>query len=162
METRDHTVPCFIPQSAISPKNPQISQIPKFFPKRCWNSQSRDKFPKSGNPGGNPGIMLHTTRNNFQGTMPDWIWVNYFFSFWTGCSNHRLIALDLGTNVEQPFDCLIVQNRVARLALLEPKTRNFSLLRSNWLQNFYLANCWLFCNISLQKFFLEKCCEWCV
>jgi len=27
-----YTVPCFIPQSAISLKNPQISQIPKFSP----------------------------------------------------------------------------------------------------------------------------------
>ena len=26
------------------------SSIPQIFPKRCWNSQSRDKFPKSGNP----------------------------------------------------------------------------------------------------------------
>jgi len=52
--------------------------------------------------------------------------------------------------------------RVARLALLEPKTRNLALLRSSWLQNFYLATFWLFCNISFHKFFLEKSCEWCV
>ena len=42
------TVSNFILQNAISLKNPLIAQFPKFFPKRCWNSQSGDKFPKSG------------------------------------------------------------------------------------------------------------------
>ena len=31
--------------------------------------------------------------------------------FWASSSSHCLAALDLGTSVEQPFDCLIVQNR---------------------------------------------------
>jgi len=31
--------------------------------------------------------------------------------FWASSSNHCLAALDLGPGVEQPFDCLIVQNR---------------------------------------------------
>jgi len=31
------------------------------------------------------------------------------------------------------------QPRVAKLDLLEPKTRNLAVLRSSWLQNFYLA-----------------------
>jgi len=35
------------------------------------------------------------------------------FFFWAGSSNHCLAALDLGAGVEQPFDCLIVQNRQA-------------------------------------------------
>ena len=35
------------------------------------------------------------------------------FFFWTTCSNHCLVALDLGAGVEQPFDCFIVQNRQA-------------------------------------------------
>ena len=33
--------------------------------------------------------------------------------FWASCSNHCSAALDLGADVEQPFDCLIVQNRQA-------------------------------------------------
>jgi len=49
--------------------------------------------------------------------------------------------------------------RVARLALLEPKTRNLALLRSSWLQNFHLA-IWLllgsFATFTFHKFFLEK------
>jgi len=32
------------------------------------------------------------------------------FFIWGNCTNHRLAALDLGADVEQPFDCLIVQN----------------------------------------------------
>jgi len=36
-----------------------------------------------------------------------------FFFLWASCSNHCLAALDLGADVEQPFDCLIVQNRQA-------------------------------------------------
>ena len=36
-----------------------------------------------------------------------------FFFFWISCSNHCLAALDLGPDVEQPFDCPIVQNRQA-------------------------------------------------
>jgi len=38
---------------------------------------------------------------------------SFFFFFWASCSNHCLAALDLRTDVEQPFDCLIVQNRQA-------------------------------------------------
>jgi len=34
-----------------------------------------------------------------------------FFFFWASCSNHCLAALELGAGVEEPFDCLIVQNR---------------------------------------------------
>ena len=33
--------------------------------------------------------------------------------FWASCLKHCLAALDLGAGVEQPFDCLIVQNRQA-------------------------------------------------
>ena len=33
--------------------------------------------------------------------------------FWASFSNHCLAALDLGAGVEQPFGCLIVQNRQA-------------------------------------------------
>ena len=36
-----------------------------------------------------------------------------FFFFRASCSNQCLAALDLGADVEQPFDCLIVQNRQA-------------------------------------------------
>ena len=36
-----------------------------------------------------------------------------FFFFWASCWNHCLAALDLGAGVEQPFNCLIVQNREA-------------------------------------------------
>jgi len=36
----------------------------------------------------------------------------YLF-FWASSSNHFLATLDLGAGVEQPFDCLIVQNRQA-------------------------------------------------
>ena len=36
-----------------------------------------------------------------------------FFIFWASYSNHCLAALDLGAGVEQPFHCLIVQNRRA-------------------------------------------------
>jgi len=35
------------------------------------------------------------------------------FLFWASSSNHCLTVLDLGADVEQPFDCLIVQNRQA-------------------------------------------------
>jgi len=41
---------------------------------------------------------------------PLWKQRTYFF-FWASSSNHCLAALDLGTGVEQPFDCLIFQNR---------------------------------------------------
>jgi len=34
-----------------------------------------------------------------------------FFVFWASCWNHCLAALDLRAGVEQPFYCLIVQNR---------------------------------------------------
>jgi len=43
----------------------------------------------------------------------------------------------------------------SRLARLEPKTRNLALLRSTWLQNFYLAF-WLFCNFFVAQIFLEE------
>jgi len=33
--------------------------------------------------------------------------------FWASCSNHCSAALGLGAGVEQPFDCLIIQNRQA-------------------------------------------------
>ena len=36
--------------------------------------------------------------------------VSCYFLFWASCSSHCLAALDLGAGVEQPFDCLIVQN----------------------------------------------------
>ena len=36
-----------------------------------------------------------------------------FFFFWASSSNHCLAALDLGVDADQPFDCLIVQNRQA-------------------------------------------------
>ena len=36
-----------------------------------------------------------------------------FHFFWDSSSNHCYTALDLGASVEQPFDCLIVQNRQA-------------------------------------------------
>ena len=39
--------------------------------------------------------------------------IDYFFFFSASCSNHCLAALDLGAGVEQPFGCLIVQNRQA-------------------------------------------------
>jgi len=45
-------------------------------------------------------------------------------------------------------------SRVARLARLETKTRNLTLLRSSWLQNFYLATFWLFCNSFVPQIFL--------
>jgi len=32
---------------------------------------------------------------------------------WASCWNHYLDALDLGAGIEQPFNCLIVQNRQA-------------------------------------------------
>jgi len=55
-------------------------------------------------------------------------------------------------------------SRVARLALLERKNKT-ALLRSSWLQKFYLA-IWLlfgsFATFSFDKFFLEKSKEWCV
>ena len=35
------------------------------------------------------------------------------FFFWASCWNHCLVALDLGAGVEQPFNCLIVQDRQA-------------------------------------------------
>jgi len=35
----------------------------------------------------------------------------FFFFFWPSCSNHCFAALALGAGVEQPFGCLIVQNR---------------------------------------------------
>ena len=37
----------------------------------------------------------------------------FFFVFWASCSNHYSAALDLGADIEQPFDYLIVQNRQA-------------------------------------------------
>ena len=40
-------------------------------------------------------------------------WVIWNFFFWASCSNHCLAALGLGAGVEQPFDCLIIQNRQA-------------------------------------------------
>ena len=45
---------------------------------------------------------------------------------------------------------------VARLALLEPKTRNLALLRSTWLQKFYFATFLLFCNFFVVQIFLEE------
>ena len=48
--SRPQRFPVQSQNNAISPKNPQTHQIPRFFPKGCRNSQSRDKFPKSGNP----------------------------------------------------------------------------------------------------------------
>ena len=54
-------------------------------------------------------------------------------------------------------------HRVAKLALLEPKTRNLTLLRSTWLQIFYLA-IWLlfgsFATSSLHIFFLKTSSKW--
>jgi len=38
---------------------------------------------------------------------------SFFLFLWASCSNHCLAALDLGVDVEQPFDCLIIQNRQA-------------------------------------------------
>jgi len=46
--------------------------------------------------------------------------------------------------------------RVARLALLEPKKRNLAFLRISWLQNFYLATFWLFCNFFVPQIFLGE------
>jgi len=44
----------------------------------------------------------------------EFVWsVSCYFFFWDSCSNHRLAALDRGAGVEQPFGCLIVQNRQA-------------------------------------------------
>jgi len=60
------------------------------------------------------------------------------------CSNAGLYWVTI--SFEHIFSCS-VQVRVARLALLEPKTRNLALLRSSWLQHFYLATFWLFCNL---------------
>ena len=37
----------------------------------------------------------------------------FFFFFWASCSNYCLAALDLGADVEQLIDCLIVQKRQA-------------------------------------------------
>ena len=37
--------------------------------------------------------------------------VSSYFLFWASCSNHCLAALDFGAGVEEPFGCLIVQNR---------------------------------------------------
>jgi len=37
----------------------------------------------------------------------------YILLLWASCSNHCLAALDLGADVEQPFDCLVIQNRQA-------------------------------------------------
>ena len=34
-----------------------------------------------------------------------------FFFLWASCSNRCLAALDLGADVEQQFDYLIIQNR---------------------------------------------------
>jgi len=36
--------------------------------------------------------------------------LSVFFMFWVSSSNHCLASLDLRAGVEQPFDCLIVQN----------------------------------------------------
>jgi len=35
----------------------------------------------------------------------------FIFIFWASSFNHCLAARDLGAGVEQPFDCLFVQNR---------------------------------------------------
>ena len=40
-----------------------------------------------------------------------------FFFFWASCSNHCLDGLHLGADVEQSFDCLIVQNRQPMLSM---------------------------------------------
>jgi len=54
-------------------------------------------------------IILDSCYNVFRRTINFWI----FFIFWASCWNHCLAALDLRTGVEQPFNCLIVQNRQA-------------------------------------------------
>ena len=42
------------------------------------------------------------------------------FVVWASSSTHCLAALDLGASVEQPFDCLIVQNRQAVQSVRRP------------------------------------------
>ena len=44
----------------------------------------------------------------------------FSFIFWASSSNHFLAALDLGADVEQPFDCLIVQNHQAMQSMGMP------------------------------------------
>ena len=80
------------PKKCHFPKKSLDSSIPQIFPKRCWNSQSRDKFPKSGNP----VYLLNTLYWNFF-TL---VWkiefalkfstvLNIFFSiqdFWATCA----------------------------------------------------------------------------
>jgi len=48
------------------------------------------------------------------------LWQNTWFFFWASCSNHSLAALDLRAGVEQPFGCLIVQNRQAMQSIWRP------------------------------------------
>ena len=53
------------------------------------------------------------------GRVADWrvlSWLAHNF-FWASSSTHCLAILDLGAGVEQPFDCLIVQNHQARQSM---------------------------------------------
>jgi len=49
------------------------------------------------------------------GYLQDWVYASS--SFESFLHNHCLAALDHGADVEQPFDCFIVQNRQAVLSM---------------------------------------------
>ena len=91
----------------------------------------------------------------------DWVLKN---QFWIAKYDSPLISgRHCRVRTEVPWLWLISNSsRVARLAILEPKTRNLSLLWSTSLQNFHLAN-WIvlgfFATFSFHKFFLEKRCD---
>jgi len=55
----------------------------------------------------------------------------FLIYFLDSCSNHCLAALDLGRDVEQPFDCLIVQNRQA-VQFMRRSIRWIGHLRTTW------------------------------
>jgi len=58
------------------------------------------------------GSSLNGAFQTFAGAIAQTVpWARHFS--WASSSNHCLAALDLGVGVEQPFHCLIVQNRQA-------------------------------------------------
>jgi len=67
----------------------------------------------------------------------EFVWsVSCYVLFWASCSNHCLAALDPGAGVEQPFGCLMVQNR---------QTMQFMGRSMDWTLEGYMVDCLFFC-----------------
>ena len=134
------------PKKCHFPKKSLDSSIPQIFPKRCWNSQSRDKFPKSGNP----VYLLNTLYWNFF-TL---VWkiefalkfstvLNIFFSiqdFWATCACPEKQSVPWIHCIEYIF--FIIQDFRATCACLEKHELpwNISLYWNIFYHSGFLSN----------------------